>query len=231
LNILPKQIANELKTNGYAKTKEYKMVTVMFADFKEFTKISEEITSQELIKKLDRAFKYFDKLCIKYKLEKIKTIGDAYMCAGGIPKKNKTNPVDVILAAFDMQEFMIKLQKKQKEKHERIWQLRIGIHNGEAIAGVVGKIKFAYDIWGDTVNIASRMESSGQADKINISGVTYEYIKDFFDCSYRGKIYAKNKGEIDMYFVNRIKKDLSKDRKGIIPNTLFEKKYNKIANK
>ncbi len=231
LNILPEQIANELKTNGSARTKEYKMVTVMFADFKEFTKISEEITSQELIKKLDRAFKYFDNLCIKYKLEKIKTIGDAYMCAGGIPKKNKTNPVDVILAAFDMQEFMIKLQKEQKEKHKKMWQLRIGIHNGEAIAGVVGKIKFAYDIWGDTVNIASRMESSGQADKINISGVTYEYVKDFFDCTYRGKIYAKNKGEIDMYFVDRIKKQLSKDRKGIIPNTLFEEKYNKIANK
>jgi class 3 adenylate cyclase len=204
-NILPEEIAEELKINGKAEPKNYDIVSVLFTDFKGFTKITETTPPQELLRELNRCFMAFDEIVEKYGLEKIKTIGDAYMCAGGIPIANQDNPVNTVAAALEMQGFM-KSWRSAKEVHgEQAWELRLGIHTGPLIAGVIGKNKFAYDIWGDTVNIAARMESSGEVGKVNISGSTYELVKDKYECTYRGKIKAKNKGEVDMYFVEGLK--------------------------
>ncbi|TAE70631.1 MAG: hypothetical protein EAZ85_11670 [Bacteroidetes bacterium] len=206
LNILPLSIAQELKTVGSATPQFYNKVTVLFTDFRGFTNIAAKMTPAEVIKELDYCFLNFDNIIGKYNLEKIKTIGDAYMCAGGIPIANETNPFDAIRAGLEIQKFMQNWINEKKAKGLETWEVRLGIHTGEVIAGVVGNKKFAYDIWGDAVNTASRMESSGDVGMVNISGSTYEYIKDFFDCTYRGKVHAKNKGDVDMYFVNFEKK-------------------------
>jgi adenylate cyclase len=201
LNILPEEVADELKANGSAAAKHFEEVTVMFTDFKNFTKISENLSPTELVAEIDTYFKTFDKIISSHRIEKIKTIGDSYMCAGGLPVANTTNAGDVVAAAMQMQQFMRGYSRQRKEAGQEPFELRIGIHTGSVVAGIVGVKKFAYDIWGDTVNIASRMESSGEPGKVNISGSTYELIKDKFTCIHRGKIPAKNKGEIDMYFV------------------------------
>ncbi len=201
LNILPDEIAEELKEKGSATPKHYDLVSVLFTDFKGFTNIAEKITPQQLVAELNNCFLEFDRIIDKHNLEKIKTIGDAYMCAGGIPVENTTNPFDIVKAGLEIKDYMENLKKEREAAGEDFWELRIGIHTGSVVAGVVGKNKFAYDIWGDAVNTASRMESSGVPGKVNISGTTYEIIKDHFKCTYRGKIQAKNKGEIDMYIV------------------------------
>jgi class 3 adenylate cyclase/ligand-binding sensor domain-containing protein len=227
LNILPFKIAEELKVHGNAKTKFFDSVTVMFSDFKDFTVIAQQLEPQDLIAELNRCFVFFDDVCVRHNIEKIKTVGDSFMCAGGVPIRNKSNPVDIVLAAFEMRDFISRLKKEQSEKGRTLWKIRIGVHTGEIISGVVGKKKFAYDIWGDTVNTASRMEQTSTPNKINISGVTYELVKEFFDCTYRGKIPVKNKGDIDMYFADRIKKELSVDDDGRIPNQKFWELYEK----
>ena len=203
LNILPHETAEELKEKGSATPKQYELVSVLFTDFKGFTKIAEKLTPQELVEELNQCFMAFDVIIDKYKLEKIKTIGDAYMCAGGIPTPNSTNPVDIVKAGLEIREFMDKLREERVAQGKDFWELRIGIHTGPVVAGVVGKNKFAYDIWGDAVNTASRMESSGIPGQVNISGATFSLIKDHFVCNHRGKIQAKNKGEIDMYIVEK----------------------------
>ena len=190
-----------MKEKGSATPKHYDMVSVLFTDFKGFTKIAEKLTAQELIEELNYCFFEFDKIINKNNLEKIKTIGDAYMCAGGIPLANQTNPIDIVRAGLEIKAFMDQLKIDREQQGKDYWELRIGIHTGQVVAGVVGKNKFAYDIWGDAVNTASRMESSGIPGQVNISGTTYEFIKDQFNCTHRGKIQAKNKGEIDMYIV------------------------------
>ena len=215
-NLLPKDTADELKNTGKATSQKYNMVTVLFSDIQGFTKIAEEMNPEKLIDELDNFFFHFDSVVEKYNIEKIKTIGDAYMCAGGIPYKNRTNPVEVVLAALEMQDYM----KQLRQKNNNIWDLRIGIHTGAVIAGVVGHKRVSYDIWGDTVNTASRMESSGEAGKVNISGQTYEMVKDFFICEHRGKMPVKYKGDIDMYFVKAIRPELSVDLK-VLPNKKF----------
>jgi adenylate cyclase len=216
-NILPKKTADELKLKGKVTSSKYKMVTVLFADIEGFTKIAEQMNPDKLIDELDHFYFHFDSVVEKYNIEKIKTIGDAYMAAGGIPVKNRTNPVDVILAAMEMQHFM----KGLKDSKADIWDLRIGIHTGSVIAGVVGQKKFSYDIWGDTVNTASRMESSGKIGRINISASTYQLVKEFFDCEFRGKMPVKYKGDIAMYFVEGIKPDLCQED-GLTPNAKFQ---------
>lgn len=221
LNTLPPPIVKELKTKGKTRPRQYRQVTIMFTDIKGFTKIAEEMEPQELVSQLDECFVNFDRIIEKYNVEKIKTIGDAYMCAGGIPVRNKSNPIDVVLAALEIQRFMKKFNQKQKDNGQKPWGLRIGIHTGELIAGVVGTKRFAYDIWGDSVNIASRMESSSDTGKINVSGATYEMVKEFFVCEYRGKVAAKNKGEIDMYYISGIKPELSVNENQTEPNDLF----------
>lgn len=205
LNILPAVTAKELKEKGIATPRYYEMVTVLFTDFRGFTQIASRMSAEKLVKELDQCFVVFDEIIEKHNLEKIKTIGDAYMCAGGIPTPNTSNPIDAVKAALEIQQFMEDFKIRKARMGEDSWELRIGIHTGPLVAGVVGKKKFAYDIWGDAVNTAARMESSGEEGRVNISGTTYELVKDYFDCIYRGKIPAKNKGDIDMYFVNRVK--------------------------
>ena len=212
-NVLPKDTAAEIKSKGRASSHKYQMVTVLFSDIQGFTKIAEHMNPETLIDLLDNFFFNFDMVVEKYNIEKIKTIGDAYMCAGGIPYKNRTNPVEVVLAALEMQQHIKNLQIESQTTNASIWDLRIGIHTGPIIAGVVGQKKLSYDIWGDTVNIASRMESSGEIGKVNISGITYELVKDFFICEYRGKMPVKYKGKIDMYFVKGFRPELSDNLK------------------
>ncbi len=203
LNILPHETAEELKRTGRAKSRSFEHITVMFTDFKNFTLASENMSPEQLVQEIHYYFCAFDAIMEKYGLEKIKTIGDAYMCAGGLPEENRNSPYDMVQAALEIQAFMAATKQAKQQRHEIFFELRLGIHTGPVVAGVVGAKKFAYDIWGDTVNTASRMESSGEVGKINISGSTHALIKDRYDCTYRGKIEAKNKGQIDMYFVER----------------------------
>jgi adenylate cyclase len=225
-NVLPKNTAAEIMAKGKATKTKYNFVTVLFSDIQGFTKIAEEMNPEVLIDELDKFFFHFDSVVEKFGIEKIKTIGDAYMCAGGIPERNRTNPVEVILAALEMQQYMLKLKTNSEIAGMKFWDIRIGIHTGTVVAGVVGQKKLSYDIWGDTVNTASRMESSGDAGKINISGTTYEFVKEFFVCEYRGKMPVKYKGELDMYFVESIVDDL-KDENGN-PNSKFIVKMQQI---
>lgn len=221
LNMLPQETVDELKIRGKASARHYTTATVMFTDFKSFTQIAENMRPQELVQELDKYFIKYDEIIEKHGIEKIKTIGDSYMCAGGIPVRNKTNPIDIVLAGKEIQRYMHELKEIRQSRGEPFWEVRIGIHTGELIAGVIGRKRFAYDIWGDTVNVANRMELSGVPGKVNISGTTYEQIKPFFDCTFRGKVLAKNKGEIDMYFVDRIKPHLSINGDGREPNDMF----------
>lgn len=229
LSILPESVAQELKETGKNHPVYFEAATVLFTDFKGFTRISEGLSPNELVWELDRCFSYFDSLMDRYNLEKLKTIGDSYMCVGGIPNSNKTHAIDCILAALEIQAFMNQMKDIKAEQNLEYWELRLGIHTGPLVAGVIGEKKFAYDVWSDTVNTASRCESSGVVGKINISGATYAIVKDMFDCEYRGKIRAKHKGEVDMYFVNQIKADLSRNQEGRVPNELFQNMYNKLV--
>ncbi len=202
LNILPAQTARELKMKGKANANSYNLVTVMFTDFKNFTKLAENLTPQELVGEIHYCYSEFDKILSRHNVEKIKTIGDGYMAAGGLPVENKTNPSDTILAAIEIQEFMQKERERRIHEKKIFFELRIGINTGPVVAGIVGIKKFAYDIWGDTVNIASRIESAGEVGNVTISGATYECVKDDFNCTYKGKTEAKNKGMIDVYIVD-----------------------------
>ncbi len=203
LNILPEEVMHELKAHGKTQARNYSKATVLFADIKDFTSISEKLSPDDLIEGLDAYFERFDKVIEKYDIEKIKTIGDAYVCAGGVPTKSDVNPHLVVQAALDFIYEIEKLRRERLAQGKIPFEFRIGIHTGQLVAGVIGIRKFAYDIWGDTVNMAARMQQSSEAGKINISGATYELVKDGFACIYRGKIEAKNKGEIDMYFVEK----------------------------
>ena len=200
LNILPVAVADELKKHGSAEARFYPQVSVLFSDFKNFSRIAEILPPAELVKELDYCFKAFDAIVGSHGIEKIKTIGDAYMCAGGF-RDPETGPQRMVRAALDMQRFLEKWNAEREAAGQPRFEARLGIHTGPVVAGVVGQKKFAYDIWGDTVNIASRMESAGAPGKVNISAYTYDLIRDQFECEYRGKIEAKGKGQIDMYFV------------------------------
>ena len=199
LNILPETVAEELKLNGFVESHSFSNVTVLFIDIVAFTKLTERLTPSILVKELHTCFSSFDGIIKRHGLEKIKTIGDAYMCAGGVPVSNDSHALDAIHAAQDILAFMVEYNADKTSDYSV--QLRIGIHTGPVVAGIVGINKFAYDIWGDTVNIAARIEQMGEPGKINISESTYHLVKDKFNCISRGKINAKYKGEINMYFV------------------------------
>jgi len=220
-NILPYEIAEQLKNKGKVDAKKYRLTSILFTDFAGFTKLSEQLEPEEIIKELSVYFSKFDEIIDTHFIEKIKTIGDAYMCVGGLPLRNKSNPIDTVLAALEIQKFMKEYNDVRQMKGLPLWELRIGIHTGKVIAGVIGSKKFAYDIWGDAVNTAARMESSGEIGKVNISDTTFKYIADFFDCTSRGKIEVKSKGQVDMYFVNGLKPAFYKDGDSTKPNDTF----------
>lgn len=202
LNILPYETAQELKMSGKAVARYYPDITVMFTDFKGFTHIAEKLSPEQLVQEIDEFFTAFDLIMEKNGIEKIKTIGDAYMAASGLPAVNDTHALDMVNAAVDIIEYM-EVQKQIRIAANRpVFDIRIGIHTGPVVAGIVGHKKFAYDIWGDAVNLASRMESSGEAGQINISQATYDRISSTYSCIFRGEIEAKNKGKVGMYFVN-----------------------------
>jgi class 3 adenylate cyclase len=201
LNILPKNIAEELKVNGKAKARRFDQVTVLFSDFVNFTKIAEQLSPEELVEELDKCFKAFDHIIKQYPdIEKIKTIGDAYMCASGLSER-RGMPNNLVQAALDMQSYLNDYKDLRLKQGKPFFEARIGLHTGPVVAGVVGDIKFAYDIWGDTVNLASRIEANSEAGQVNVSQDTYNLIRYRYDCNYRGKMPAKNKGDLDMYFV------------------------------
>jgi adenylate cyclase len=202
LNILPAEVANELKSEGQATPRYFEQASVLFTDFKSFTKMADVLSPQELVAELNECFMAFDDIITKHGLEKIKTIGDSYMCAGGLPSPDPNHVHNIVKAGFDILRYMDQWNQKRAARNQAPWELRIGIHAGPVVAGVVGKTKYAYDIWGSTVNIASRMESNGEPGQVNVSETVYEIIKDSYPCTYRGKITAKNIGEIDMYFVH-----------------------------
>ncbi len=201
LNILPAEIATELQTYGVSKPRHFEEVSVLFADFQSFTTIADKMTPDELVEELNECFIAFDNIVGKYGLEKIKTIGDAYMCASNLPSNLPDHSYKIIKAAIEITQFLDTWNYKRDQEGKEKWNIRIGIHSGPVVAGVVGKKKYAYDIWGNTVNVASRMESAGSAGKVNISAHLYEKVKDRFECVHRGKISAKNIGEVDMYYV------------------------------
>lgn len=205
LNILPAETALELKKFGKAKPRRYESVSVIFTDFKNFTRNSEKMTPEELVIQVDNYFTKFDEITQKYNIEKIKTIGDAYLCVAGLPIIDSNHAINAASAAIEMCNYVQKVAAQKGTKDLSAFEMRIGIHSGPVVSGVVGLKKFAFDIWGDTVNTASRMETNSKASKINISGDTYELIKEQFHCEYRGKLPAKNKGEIDMYFIEKQK--------------------------
>lgn len=198
LNILPVEIAEELKQNGTAMAQQYDDVTVLFTDFINFTEAGERMTAQQLVSELDTCFKAFDRILGKYSIEKIKTVGDAYLAVSGLPAANENHAVDVVAAAIEIRDFML---HRKGQLGDVTFGIRIGIHTGSVVAGIVGVKKFAYDIWGDTVNTAARMEQNSQAGKINIAEATYSLVKHKYSCVYRGKVEVKNKGNIDMYFI------------------------------
>ena len=204
LNILPEQTAQELKNEGKVVAKKFDSVSVMFTDFKGFTKHSEGLSPVELVKTVDFYYSKFDSIIKSYGLEKIKTIGDSYMAAGGLPFPSDNHASKLVLAAIDIAEF-VQNAAKENPNNEQRFEMRVGINTGPVVAGVVGTNKFAYDIWGDTVNIASRMESTSEPGKVNISDNTFALIKKEFNCTYRGEIETKNRGEMKMYFVDGLK--------------------------
>lgn len=210
-NILPEETAVELKEKGKVEAKKFESVTVLFTDFKGFTYFAKDLSPEELVNSVDYYFSRFDEIMEKYGIEKIKTIGDAYMCAGGLPFPTSDHPFKVIMAAFEIAQF-IEDTKRNAGKNVTTFDIRIGVNTGPIVAGVVGIHKFAYDIWGDTVNVASRMETLSDPGRINISENTYDIVKEVFDCKYRGEIEVKNRGMMKMYFVNGVKDQEFLDR-------------------
>ena len=221
LNILPTRVADELKENGRAAAHRFEHCTVLFSDFKGFTTFSSSMDSDTLVSELHHYFGLFDKLCDAHGVEKIKTIGDAYMCAAGIPDPRASHALDALLMAFGMIDAVEKSNAERRAMGLQEWPVRIGLHTGPVVAGVVGEKKFAYDIWGDTVNLASRMESNGEAGMVNISGPVYAQVMRYIEARPRGPIKVKGKGEMQMYFALRLKEEYSADAQGRIANTVL----------
>lgn len=222
-NILPTEMAQQLKNTGHAVARGFKRVTVMFTDFVGFTQSAEELEPAELVNILDTYFRKFDEIIEKHDVEKIKTIGDAYMCAGGVPIRNKTNPIDTVLAGLEIQNYMNERKKLSIANGDKYWEIRIGINTGEVTAGVIGIKRFAYDIWGRTVNHAQRMESMGIPGKVCVSQSTFDFIEPYFEWDFGGEVKTKSRGMMNMYIIHRLKPELSKKGEGLVPNDKFHK--------
>lgn len=228
-NILPEKIADELKSSNKVIPKHIPETSVVFTDFKGFTQLTEKMAPESLIQELDNCFSVFDQIIDSHKIEKIKTIGDSYMCASGVPEPSHTHAIDACLATLEMRDAMRELYIQRSKNGELYWKVRIGIHTGELTAGVIGQKKFSYDIWGDTVNTASRMESSGIEGEINVSKSVYDKVHFFFDMESRGFIEAKNKGKIEMYLLKGLKKKYQNHLDNSKPNEEFTSIYDRIS--
>ena len=220
-NMLPAAVAQELKNGKPVTARFYDAATILFADFEGFTKLAESMEPKELIGQLDDYFSAFDEIAERHRLEMLKTIGDAYMCVGGVPETNRSHSIDACLAALEMQQHIDGVSRQRKKLRLPHWNLRVGVHTGPVIAGVVGRRKFIYDVWGDAVNVAARMESAGAAGKINVSEAIYHRTKDLFDFEPRGAIEVKNKGRLEMFFLLRIQASLARDSDGHVPCEAF----------
>jgi class 3 adenylate cyclase len=223
LNILPLKIAAELTEKGRVEPRHHPSTTILFTDFVGFTKSAAELSPRELIDDLDMYFSEFDSIVERHGLEKLKTIGDSYMCAGGLMLGRKDHAVRSCLAALEIRRFVVASNQRWAAIGQRPWQLRIGLHSGSVMSGVVGRKKFTYDVWGDAVNIAARMESTDEADQVNISESTYQHVKAYFDCTPRGALDVKNKGKMTMYFLDRLKPEYAADAAGVEANEHLRK--------
>jgi adenylate cyclase len=223
LNILPPSIAAELKASQRVQPRFFDSASVIFIDFSGFTRIVETMEPASVIDQLDQHFTRFDDIMAKHRLEKLKTIGDAYLAVGGVPEHNRSHPIDAALCALQILDHLTKLNRQREKLHLPAWLARIGINTGPVIAGVVGKHKFTYDIWGNTVNVAERVEAAGVPGRITVSEATWQHIKGRFETEPRGAVEVKHKGLVNMYFLNRVKPELSSDPAGTMPNDRFWK--------
>jgi adenylate cyclase len=221
LNILPPSIAAELKASQRVQPRFFDSASVIFIDFSGFTRIVETMEPASVIDQLDQHFTRFDDIMAKHRLEKLKTIGDAYLAVGGVPEHNRSHPIDAALCALQILDHLTKLNRQREKLHLPAWLARIGINTGPVIAGVVGKHKFTYDIWGNTVNVAERVEAAGVPGRITVSEATWQHIKGRFETEPRGAVEVKHKGLVNMYFLNRVKPELSSDPAGTMPNDRF----------
>ena len=228
LNILPDTIAQEIKNTGKVEPRFYSSASIMFSDFSGFTKLSEQMEPKSLIDLLNQYFSVFDGIVAKHGLEKLKTIGDAYMCVSGLPAETRGHAIRICLASLEIQHYMKRTNEKREKMRMPRWDMRIGIHSGPVIAGVVGERKFTYDIWGDAVNTAALLEQNGEPGRVNISATTYQQVNEMFDTVERGKITSGKKGDIPMYFVSRLKVEFSRDQEGLQPNDTFLQKYERL---
>jgi class 3 adenylate cyclase len=227
-NILPDSIARELRDQNRVVPRFHESATIMFADFAGFTRLTERLDPKGLVDQLDEFFSAFDEIAERHRLEKLKTIGDSFMCAGGLPAPTRTHVVDACLAGLAIQDYMAKANRQRERLHLPRWELRIGLHTGPVMAGVVGQRKFTYDVWGDAVNVAARMESAGAAGRINLSEAAMNRVKSLFDFEDRGTVEAKNKGQLHMFYLLRIKPELSRDEAGHAPNEQFHRESAKL---
>ncbi|MBL9175487.1 MAG: AAA family ATPase [Verrucomicrobiales bacterium] len=229
LNVLPRPIAEELKAHGRVKPRFYESATILFADMKDFTQSAGAMSPGTLVGELNRIFLYFDQVCDRRRIEKLKTIGDAYMCVGGLPEVSATHPVDACLAALEFQGFMKRMAETRAREGKTFWEMRIGIHTGPVMAGVIGKNKFAFDVWGDAVNVAARLESSGEAGRISISEATYQIVAPLFETVSRGEIHLKHRGMMLTHFLQRLRPEYSADEAGERPNSKFQEAVARLS--
>jgi adenylate cyclase len=228
LNILPEFVATKLVAGKPVRPKVYRKTTIMFTDVVSFSRIAVHLDPVALIHKLNHYFSIYDRVMEEFGIEKIKTIGDSYMCVSGVPSKKPSHAIDCCLAALNILHLMAKMREEERIVEGldlNNWAIRIGIHTGPCISGVVGYKKYSFDIWGDSVNIAARMEESGEAGKINISESTFREVKDLFECPYRGQQRIGQIGPVGMYFLERLKPELSEDERGYFPNATFTRRY------
>jgi class 3 adenylate cyclase len=223
LNILPSSIAAELKASARVKPRFFDLATVIFIDFSGFTRIVETMEPASVVDQLDQHFTRFDDIIARHRLEKLKTIGDAYLAVGGVPEPNRSHAMDAALCGLQILDQLAKVNRQREKLQLPAWLARIGINTGPVIAGVVGKHKFTYDIWGNTVNVAERVEAAGVPGRITVSEATWEHVKGRFETEPRGAVEVKHKGLVNMYFLNRVKPEFSSDPAGTMPNERFWK--------
>jgi class 3 adenylate cyclase len=219
--IFPAAVATELKANRPVQPRHYDLATIMFVDFTGFTRLTEGTQPAALVQQLNQHFTRFDEIVERNRLETVKTIGDAYLCAGGLPEPNRTHPIDACLAALEIQAYLAATNRQREKLRMQPWKVRIGINSGPVVAGLVGKRRFTYDIWGDSVNVAQRLEAAAEPGRINIAASTSHYVNKLFELEPRGSIEVKNKPPLEMFFVNRIKPEYAADADGTTPNAAF----------